>query len=148
MRATRINEVEIPGGIFLEARHKIVSTGRSVDEIAEVFVKVSLAITVQVVQSRDLVTAEHEDLPVPHFETERLKKPGRVTFPVQLGQFGIDPSDAPDVPMNAAHVSSAVRGEVHTGQKHQRFPWVLVRNGESIDRENLCIESALAKGLQ
>src|SRR5437764_7043319 len=113
MNTTRVRVIEISGRVGFKARHVIVRIRRSPNEVAKVFVEVSFAIAVFIVQPRDLVTAENINLAVDYFEPERLVKTGSKAFPGHLLKLVVDAGDLPDIAVNRTHVSRAVAREIH-----------------------------------
>ena len=55
------HRVKPPLFIALQTANEIVSARRSREGIAETFVKVGLAVLIQIMQTRNLVTAKYED---------------------------------------------------------------------------------------
>ena len=58
--------------------------------VVEVLVEVRLAVMVQVVQARDLITACHVHFPVDHLEAQRLEQARRIPAPRQLVEFIVE----------------------------------------------------------
>src|SRR5207244_10633985 len=102
-----------------------------------IFVKISLTVAVQIVQARDLVAAEDEDLPVADFQAERLEQARGKTFPAQIAEIFVNSGHAPKVPVNGANVSGPIGREVNAGEKHQRLPRVVIRQGQGSDGQKL-----------
>ena len=133
MQADGVHVIEVAARVCFEAGHEVVRLGKSLDQVAKVLVKVRLAVSILVVQPRDLVAAEHIDLIVGHFESERLIQTGRKAFPGQAAELALDAGDLPHVAVNRTDVSRAVAGEIHAGKKHQRVPGVVVGNAQCVD---------------
>ena len=128
-------KIEISGSICFETGAVAVA-GPCRNAIAvKIFIVISFAIVVEIVQDRDLVAAKDVNLIANDFQSERLKKPGRETFPGQLLKFGIDAADAPDITVRGANGCVPVRKEIVTAREHEGVPRILIRNGQGIDQE-------------
>src|ERR671923_2208530 len=122
MHTARVNVIKISRGIGPEAGDVVVAVGGTFDEVAEVFVKIRLAIAVLVPQTRDLITAEHVNLVVGDLEAERLVKAGGEALPEKSLQSAVDARHAPDIAMNRADIRRTVGGKVNSGEEHQAPP--------------------------
>ena len=104
--------VEIAFAVGLQIECEFVVIFRHHAGVVEVLVKVGLTVLVRVVQARDLITAQHVDLPVHYFAAERLKKACRETLPLHVLQFFVEPAHQPHVAADVCNHASAVGQEV------------------------------------
>ena len=146
MNALGIDEVEIARVILFQAGDIVMAASRCLDEVAEILVEIGFTVAVEIVQSSNLIAAQHIDLPVTHLETERLKKAGGETFPAKVAELLINARHAPDITVNRADIGRAIGSKVHTCQEHQGFPRIVIGNRQRIDGEKVRVRTALAHG--
>src|SRR2546423_8061556 len=121
-------EIEISGGIRFETSAVAMATACGNAIAVEVFVVISFAVIIEIVQDRDLVAAKNVDFILDDFQSERLKKSGGKTFPGELLQFGVDAADTPNIAMRGANGGVAIRKEIMAAGEHERVPRILIRN--------------------
>src|SRR5437868_4332594 len=109
-----LKKVEITGRISLETGGVTMTASSGETVVVEVFVVISLAVLVQVMQHRDLIAPEHVNKTTDNFQTERLIQPGRKTLPGQLLQFLVNTADPPDIAMDGADGRVAILKEIVT----------------------------------
>ena len=126
--------VEAAGGIALEAADEVVAARRRWIGIGEAFVKIGLAVAVQVVQPRDLIAAQHIRLAVGDDEAQRLVQPGGEPLPSHLFEGLVEPLDSPHVSLNRAEQGRAVGEEVVVAKEEQGIPGVVAPAARSCRR--------------
>src|SRR5262249_6765530 len=101
--------------------------------IREAFVKISLAIVVEVVKPRDLVSAQHEDLSVRDNQSQRLVETRRDPPPTHPVERFVETVYVPDIALNRAEHGRAVWQKVVAAEKQERVPGIAKRTLNRID---------------
>ena len=129
-----LSVVEVPLRVGLEIHRELVKVRRDHAAVVEVFVIVRLVVAVQVVQSGDLIAAQHVHGTPDDAQSERLEEPRRVALPGDLRERAADSGDDPHVAVERRHRGTAGVGEeIERAQTHVRLPGVLVGHGDRVD---------------
>src|ERR1051325_7348975 len=102
MESARIHIIEISVRVRFQARHVLMTAGRSVDAVKKILIIVRLAVVVLVVQHGDLIPAQHKYLAVAHAQAQRLEETGGKSSPGELAQLVVDAADQPDFAVKGA----------------------------------------------
>ena len=128
------NRVEPASTIALEPRDEIVTGRRSLVGVAHAFIKVGFTISVEVMQTRDLVAAEHVDHAIGDDQAECLVQTRCKSPPAHLVQRGIEPVHPPDVSLHGAEHGRAIGQEVVIAEEERGLPRILERRLDRVDR--------------
>src|SRR5580765_1653080 len=111
--------------------------------VVKVFVKIDLAVAVQIMQPTNLIPAGNIDLVVDNFQAERLKQSASNAPPFELLQISLDAADEPDIPVPSANrCAPAILEKIETAGSHRCLPRVLV-----ISRERKCVHCKRRVGI-
>src|SRR5438034_2336185 len=88
--------IEIPGWIGLKIEGELVKTRRGHHVVIEILIEIRLAITIEIVQARNLIAAKDIDLVVNDFQPQRLEKSRGVAFPDEVIKLVVDAGNDPD----------------------------------------------------
>ena len=102
--------------------------------IVEVLVEIRLAVLVEIVQARNLITPQYIHLAFNNFQAEWLKEAGGVPAPFQFLKFLIDAANNPHVPRDRTHRRCcAVFKKIKSTTTNPGFPRVVFRYSDGID---------------
>ena len=131
--------VEAALRVHLQADHVIMpAVGRSI-ATRDAFIEVGLVVAVEVVQTRDLISAEHVETVAHDAYAQGLVQAGRETLPADMLQVGVEPAHQPDLTGHRADSRGAVGEEVQAAQEHQRAIGIAERHGDGVGREGLTL---------
>src|SRR2546423_10917991 len=134
-------EIEISRAIGFQAGAVAMATACGNAIAVEVFVVISFAVVIEIVQDRDLIAAKDVDFILDDLQPERLKKSGGKTFPGELLQFGVDATDAPNIAMRRANSRIPIGEKIVAAGEHERVPRILIRNRQRIDQKWACAKT-------
>ena len=92
-------EVEVAFLVGLEIEGELVEAGSDEDVVIEAFVKIRLAIVVEVVKAGELVASVGVNDVVDNFKTKSLEKPAGEPAPGDPGEVTVDTLGDPNVPV-------------------------------------------------
>ena len=92
-------EVEVTFLVGLEIEGELVEAGSDEDVVIEAFVKIRLAIVVEIVKAGELVASVGVNDVVDNLKTKSLEKPAGEPAPGDLGEVTVDTLGDPNVPV-------------------------------------------------
>ena len=128
-------EIKVAARVGLETRRVCVPAARREQIVVEAFVKVRLAVAVEVVQTCDLVASDDVGIATDHLQAKRLKQAGREAAPRHFFKRRVDVGEPPHVAVHGADQRRAVRQKIVAGREQQRVPRVVERQPDRVDGE-------------
>src|SRR5689334_6511258 len=100
--AGALDVIEIAVGPELQVESELVEMLAGHAIIVEVFVEIDLAVPIEVVQARDLISAQDKNLAIHNLKPQRLEQSGSDPLPGQIFQIAIHARDDPHIPAPGA----------------------------------------------
>ena len=101
--------------------------------VVEILVEIGFTVAIQIVQSRDLVMANHVNTIPDNFASQRLMQTRRKPLPSQMLKFFIDPRNDPDIAAPRRQCSSMTVGKkVERANPHPRVIRVFFGNRQRV----------------
>ena len=129
--------MKVPCAVAFQTADEVMPGRRCFERIAEALIEIHFTVAVEIVQPRQLVAALHVDLIVDNDQPQGMMQSCSDAPPLGdafLFRIGVQPGHTPDIALDSTYDGAAVTQKIMSPAENQRFPGVVERQFDCVDR--------------